>query len=282
LYTTVVVCGILPLMAGCRPCWLRIIPPESKGKPVTLRETRATDRPLSRFQWATAVGFTLCFPTVLTFAYFVWLADRSPGIQQSVYTVGKIVQFAFPAIWVYFVLRRKPSWPSRDRRGIGFGLAFGVFVVAGMLALYYGWLKPAGHLVGLEDTVHAKVSDLGLLSLWKYVAVGVFYSLVHSFLEEYYWRWFVFAQLRKRISLPWAIAISSLGFMAHHVIVLGTFFGWTSPLAYLFSAGVAIGGVVWAWIYDRSGSLLGPWLSHMLVDAGIFLIGYDLVRQYLS
>ena len=249
---------------------------------MTLRETSSTDRRLSTFGWASAVGFALFFPTVLTFAYFVWLADRSAGVQQSVYSVGKMLQFAFPAIWVYFVLKRKPSWPRWDRRGIRLGLAFGVLVVVGMLALYFGWLKPAGHLVGLEETVKDKVSDLGLMSVWKYVAVGVFYSLVHSFLEEYYWRWFVFAQLRRRVSLPWAIAISSLGFMTHHVILLGTFFGWTSPLAYLCSAGVAIGGGVWAWIYDRSGSLLGPWVSHMLVDAGIFLIGYDLVRQYLA
>ena len=28
---------------------------------------------------------------------------------------------------------------------------------------------------------------------------------------------------------------------------------------------------------DESGSLLGPWLSHCLIDAAIFLIGYDLV-----
>ena len=44
-----------------------------------------------------------------------------------------------------------------------------------------------------------------------------------------------------------------------------------------FSASVAIGGAVWAWLYDRSGSLLGPWLSHILIDAAIFIIGYDLI-----
>ena len=30
-------------------------------------------------------------------------------------------------------------------------------------------------------------------------------------------------------------------------------------------------GAAWAWIYHRSGSLLGPWLSHLLIDAGIFV-----------
>ena len=74
------------------------------------------------------------------------------------------------------------------------------------------------------------------------------------------------------------IVISSVGFMAHHVILLSVYFGWGSPLTYLFSLAVAVGGAFWAWLFAASRSLLGPWLSHMLVDAAIFLIGYDLVR----
>ena len=66
--------------------------------------------------------------------------------------------------------------------------------------------------------------------------------------------------------------------MAHHVLVLATFFGWSSPATYVFSLAIAIGGAYWAWLYARSGSLYGPWLSHLLVDAGIFLIGYDLLH----
>jgi membrane protease YdiL (CAAX protease family) len=45
--------------------------------------------------------------------------------------------------------------------------------------------------------------------------------------------------------------------------------------------GIAIGGAAWAWVYDRSKSLYGPWLSHLIVDAAIFWIGFDLVRDSL-
>ena len=37
-----------------------------------------------------------------------------------------------------------------------------------------------------------------------------------------------------------------------------------------------LGLAVW-----RSGSLAGPWLSHLVVDAAIFLVGYDLARDLL-
>ena len=74
-----------------------------------------------------------------------------------------------------------------------------------------------------------------------------------------------------------SVALSSLAFMAHHVVVLWVYLpgGWWTAVV-PFSLCVAGGGAVWAWLYDRTGSLYAPWVSHLLVDAAIFLIGYDL------
>ena len=73
--------------------------------------------------------------------------------------------------------------------------------------------------------------------------------------------------------------LSSLAFTAHHVVILhvylpGHFFTAVVP----FSLGVAVGGAVWAWLYEKSDNLYAPWLSHGLVDVAIFVIGYDLIR----
>ncbi len=65
--------------------------------------------------------------------------------------------------------------------------------------------------------------------------------------------------------------------MAHHVIVLSRFFGWFSPWTLFFSLSVAVGGAIWAVLYWRYRSLLGPWISHLMVDAAIFLVAYLLV-----
>jgi uncharacterized protein len=225
-----------------------------------------------------AVALALVYPTLLTLVYFVLLQPYPPAVQQVTGAIGKCVQFLFPLVWVFVVLRQRASWQWLGKRGVGTGLAFGAAVLIAMFLLYHFWLKSTGYLAGLEQQVTVTVREMGLDSLWKYASLGVFYALVHSLLEEYYWRWFVFGQLRQSCSLAGAIVISSLGFMAHHVVLLATFFGWDSPLAYLFSLAIAIGGAVWAWLYASSRSLIGPWLSHMLVDIAIFLIGYDLAR----
>ena len=117
----------------------------------------------------------------------------------------------------------------------------------------------------------------------RYAVLAAFYSLVHSLLEEYYWRWFVFARLARRIPWGWAAVVSGLAFMSHHVVLLlhyvpdvpGSF--WLAVLP--MSLAVGVGGMVWAWLYQRSQSLYAPWASHCLVDLAIMIVGYDLLQQ---
>jgi len=225
-----------------------------------------------------ALGFAIVFPSFITWLYFVALAGQPASWQQSAYSIGKVLQFGFPVVWVLFVIRSAWRMPTISMRGAGVGIAFGVLVGAAMLALYHGWLAPAGFFELPGDAIRAKIAGMKIDSVWKFVGLGVFYSLGHSALEEYYWRWFVFRQLRQVASLRTSVTISALGFMAHHVIILAMFFGWTSIATYLFSFAIAVGGAAWAWLYERSESLAGPWLSHLLVDAAIFAIGYDLAR----
>ncbi len=234
-------------------------------------------------RWAdlAAAVFALVFPALFTWVYFVALRRAPAGLQQTVYAAGKTIQFALPVFWVLAIQRRRPSRSRLSTDGLGEGLLFGLAVFALALVLYQAWLKPVGLFQAVGEQIQAKIVNFGIHGPGAYLVLAAFYSLIHSFLEEYYWRWFVFGQLQSL--MPWqaAVGVSSGGFMAHHVILLATFFGWSSPAAYLFSLGVAVGGAYWAWLYHRTRSLYGPWLSHLLVDAAVFAVGYDLVQPLL-
>ena len=225
------------------------------------------------------MAFGLTFPSVLTLVYFVGLADASRPVQQGVYLAGKIVQFGLP---LALLMRRRPrpwvlEWPSS--RGAVLGGVFGLGVLLAGLALYHGVLVPQGVLDGAPAaTIRAKVLGFGVTGPWRFLALGTFYALVHSAAEELYWRGFVFGALRNVCRTAWATLWSSAGFAAHHVILLSVFFGWGSPWTWTLSLAVGVGGAFWAWLYQRSGSLLGPWLGHLLVDTSIFIIGWDLVQ----
>lgn len=225
--------------------------------------------------WTIAVlALALVWPTMYTWLYFVALAGH-PAMRVA-YGVGKAIQFALPVAWLVWVEKQRPAWPRPTRRGLWGGGLFGVGVFVAAWGLYRGVLRGSSLFADAPAQISGKLTDAGFATPTSFLVLAVFYCLVHSGAEEYYWRWFTFGRLRRIV--PWwaALLVSSLGFMAHHVLVVGTFVrAWPGALA--FSAAIAVGGAVWAWLYHRSGSLYGPWLSHLLVDAVLMLIGYDLV-----
>ena len=236
-----------------------------------------TKRPQERSTASLSLAFAIVYPTVLTLAYFNWFADGDGLLQRVIMGVGKLAQFGFPAFWVYIVRRESPVWTSPNSRGMGWSLTFGVVIFFTMLLLYRFALLPMGVFEAPRVAIEQKVREIGVDTPLKFVALGVFYALFHSLLEEYFWRWFVFARLRQWMSFLPAMVISSLGFMSHHVIIMATFFGWQSVWTYFFSLSVAVGGAFWAWSYENSRSLYAPWASHLLIDAAVFLVGYHLV-----
>ncbi len=242
--------------------------------------TSTIDRPVSsrhRNEW-TVLVFAIVWPTILTLLYFVWTKQVSSRAQQFTYFAGKFIQFGLPFLWVGIVCRERMRWPEFTSRGLGKGIAFGLVVSAVMFALYFTWLKPDGVFAKAGSKMLDELSGIGVTSPARYAVVAIFYSLIHSLLEEYYWRWFVFGRMRNLLPLVWAIGISSLAFMCHHVIVLSLYFGPANSWTWFFSLATAVGGAVWAWLYHRTGSIYGPWASHLIIDATIFGIGYDLIR----
>jgi len=222
----------------------------------------------------------LVLPTAVTFIYFVAFAGQPSWLPQTAYGVGKTVQFLLPALWLWIAGREYLRWPRQPLRGVGIGAAFGCMVTLLMLGAYFLLLKPAGFFDAARQPILQKVQDMGVASPLPFIMLGIGYALVHSLLEEYYWRWFVFERLRAFVPLKRAAFISSAGFMAHHVIIVGVYFGYFSPTTWLLALSVGVGGLVWAWMYELTRSLAGPWISHLLIDAAIFAVGYDLVFNY--
>ena len=216
----------------------------------------------------------LIFPTAMTWFYFA----QAHGATKAIYTGGKILQFSLPILWWAAVDRSRFKLPRPSSTAIWPGLLFGLAVSAGILALYFGWLRQHPMMAPLAEQAHAKVDAFGLTSPLLFLLFAVLLSLVHALLEEYYWRAFVFAELKRLAPLSVAVLISSLGFMAHHVIVLSVYIPgrfWTAAVP--LSLAVAGGGAIWAIMYHRFGNIYPAWVGHILVDASLMIVGYDLL-----
>jgi CAAX protease family protein len=215
--------------------------------------------------------------------YFVVLAPDAGDPQanpymRSAYAACKFLQFALPVAWLRFADPAALRPRRLNARGLITGLAFGVGVGVLVAVLYFGWFagSPAGAELAGRVRYRMTLSGVNSPALYARFAVGL--AVLHSLLEEYYWRWFVYGRLRIHLPRAAALILAGLAFMAHHVVILSVFFPtshWSAVVP--MSLATAVGGIFWAWLYDRSGSLAAPWLSHIVVDAVLCWVGYKLV-----
>ncbi|MCF0234980.1 MAG: CPBP family intramembrane metalloprotease [Thermoguttaceae bacterium] len=232
-----------------------------------------TPRPLGPGKNAAILLFALFFPTVLTYAYFVMGERLAPGLARAVFVVGKTAQFLFPAAIVGLALKRRVWMRGVNRRGLAVGAAFGLVVAA---VIYFGARTLAASpdaapiFERLAAELRARLESFGLATPGLFALVLLFYSVFHSGLEEYYWRWFVCGRLREKLApFPAALAANA-AFTLHHILLLGVYFGYDNALTWVSALGVFVGGLTWQAIYAKTDSIYGPWLSHGLIDAGIF------------
>ena len=150
----------------------------------------------------------------------------------------------------------------------GSALSLGILVTWQLLAR-----DPA--MQTIARAVEQRIAVFGLDDPARYLAFALFLSLLHSGLEEYYWRWFLLGGLRARTTAPRAGLLSALAFTSHHVVIVAGFVPtdrWS--LVLLGSFGVLVAGVVWSWQYLRDGGVLSPWVSHALVDGAVLTLGW--------
>jgi uncharacterized protein len=216
------------------------------------------------------------YPTVAAWLYFVTLGDH-PQMRLA-YGAAKVLQALLPLLG-WWLLRMERQRASGLPGGAVAGLLTGALLGVGVFAAWASPLASWAALGPVPTRVWARLVALGADSPLRYLALALFLSVLHSWFEEYYWRWFLYGQLERRMVAWKAVTLSSLAFASHHWIVLDSFLAgahrWTATLP--LTLVVAAAGAVWAWLYRRYRGLLSPWLSHLLVDAALMAVGYQLI-----
>lgn len=234
-----------------------------------------------RFLWGrdgVVLFFAMLFPTLATWTYFIALA-ATPWMKPA-YAGCKVIQLLLPMVWLWIVCRQPMRISVFTARGLRLGALSGLAIAAAILAVYYALPRDGSLYLGMQRQVAEKIEQIGVGRPLLFLAMAAFIAVVHSLFEEYYWRWFVFGQLRRGMPAAWAAVVCSAAFALHHVLVLDVYLQSEDRVFWLplFAAGVAFGALLWAYIYHRTGTLGGAWLSHFLVDAALMWVGFELWR----
>jgi membrane protease YdiL (CAAX protease family) len=209
-------------------------------------------------------------PSLAVLAAMWWWPDTVIG--KTIFIAAKVWLVGFPLAWWLLVDRGKLSGSKPTKGGLGVGAVLGVVIAASIVGAYFaakamGWIDPQM----VKDMAAANNLNNRLI----YIGAAVYWITANSLMEEYVWRWFVFRKAEVVCGGAAAVAISALGFTAHHIFALLMQFDWRVTL--LASAGVCIGGAVWSGCYLRYRSVWPGHVSHAIVDVPIFVIGYVLI-----
>jgi len=235
--------------------------------------TTSTHRELS---WLVLLP-ALIVPAIGALFYFVLFPEGSVG--QAAYTITKLFTLFYPLL---FLRRTGLGGLLRRRRGKGSWPGWGAVIWTGMLCgaaiSSLGMLlmlTPLGEIVKEgSGAVTERAEGLGFAR--HFLLFAVFLSLIHSALEEFYWRWFVYGQLQRRVSRWMAHAVAALAFGGHHLIITLQFF--SVSLALFLTTCVVAGGFIWSIMYERQGTVIGCWVSHICVDVMLMIIGFQLIK----
>ncbi len=178
----------------------------------------------------------LLLPTLITWVYFSLLSQYPAWQQKLAYSVGKTIQFALPVIILLYYGRWIKQKTPHLKASLRYGLTTGLIIGIAIYCLYRFAFVPTGIMEGPKVQVQAKLNEMQINSLVAFATLGIGYAIVHSLLEEYYWRWFIFGNLNTMMSLKSAIAVSSL------VSLFITYWFWPGTLA-----GIALGRIFAHW-----------------------------------
>lgn len=227
-----------------------------------------TDSVPSRWRPLMAIALVAPVPSL-----GVWVAMvAAPGpLGHTFFLAAKIWLVSVPAVWFLAVEKGRPRWSLPTRELVRAGLVSG-FVLAGVM-IFGTWLF--GGLRIDPAPLAAAAENMGLASPGKFLAGALGWILLNSLMEEYVYRWFILRQCELLTAPRLAIVASATVFTMHHVIAVSRYLDLQFSI--LASAGVFIGGLVWAWLYQRHRSILPCWISHVLADLAVFAIGWHLL-----
>jgi len=121
-----------------------------------------------------------------------------------------------------------------------------------------------------------ELQDKSGITAMNFLFVGLYITLGNSFLEEYFFRGFVFLRLYRQGRVKLAYAFSALAFALYHIAIFQTWF--TGSLMMLALVGLLGIAMIFNWLTARSDSYVSSWVAHALADSAIILIGLRLFK----
>lgn len=201
----------------------------------------------------------------------LYLVEQIFSVDYLIKTIAKLILFiAIPYIYLKFIkksnIKEALNLKRIDTNTLKHGLILGSasFIV---IMVAYSIFKEYIDFNSILEELQSKSN----INPSNFMLVGIYITLGNSFLEEFFFRGFIFLNLYNQGYKKIAYIYSSLLFGVYHIAIFKT---WFSPLLTVLALlGLVIAGIVFNWIDTKSENFINSWIVHILADSAIIIIG---------
>ena len=142
-----------------------------------------------------------------------------------------------------------------------------------------------GILIGYVLIQHHVEPELIKQSLWEkekingdnFIYVFFYISFINSFLEEFFFRGYIFGKLKEMGNLSFAYMFSALLFALYHISIIDS---WFSPTISLYMIlGLMVVGLFFDFLMQRAHTFAAPWFIHIAANLSINTVTMMILKK---
>lgn len=186
---------------------------------------------------------------------------------------GKIIFFSlFPLIYIRMtgenfikdsIIRANKHFHIKMSHILGISL----FI---LLIIAFNWLKQYMNIAVLISEFEEKYK----INKGNILYYGTYLTLINSLLEEFFFRGFIFLNIKGLGKKAVAYGVSSIAFSLYHI---SNFQNWLNLWVFVLATiGLFIGGMIFNYLDDQENTFLNSWFVHICADLAIVGFGFSL------
>lgn len=203
----------------------------------------------------------------------LYTIEQFYGASYIVKTSSKIIIFILvPFIYFRFIKGIKFTKTLKlNETNLKLGIILGIISFLFVLIGYF-FFKESIDFSSIINELNSKSK----INKFNFLFVGIYITLGNSFLEEFFFRGFIFLNLYEEGYKKTGYIFSALLFSIYHISIFKTWFNiWIMIIALI---GLFTIGIIFNYIDTLSKNFMNSWIVHILADTAIILIGLRLFQ----
>ena len=179
-----------------------------------------------------------------------------------------IIFLTLPILYSFYDknIKIRDNFKIKSIKNLKYSFALGIGMYLGILLVYF-LLRDFINLTNIMAMLDKKVSVNGDNFLW----IALYISIINSLLEEFFFRGFIFLNLKKISGRKFSYIVSAFILSIYHVAIMGR---WFSPSIFILAMlGLFIGALIFNYLNEKEDNIYNSWIVHMMANLSINTIG---------